>query len=860
MRESFSRSRMGIWGILACVIFVTAAGCSDQSGESAKSQGQTNDGSASQAGPEIVPPGNAEVNAAGTPQSIETRSPQKILEDMVATYRKATRYADMGRVSMRGTVDGQPLDAVFPLVTAFERPNKLRLELSEAVVVCDGKEFKASIRAVVNQVLNVPAPPEITLESLFDDPMLGQGLMMGPTQAVSWLPPPLVLMLADDPLKTLLYQSDEPKLLPPGTLEDHFCNRVQIDRPDGSLILWIDQKSNLLLRINYPIDEFERMLRLQGGAQNVLGLGITADFVNAGIDGELPAEAFVFEVPPDRRIVERFEPFGFELLGKKPEAFSFTDLEGNAVTSESLAGKPVVLQFWSVRLPASQPVLQAMQSLAAEYGDRIHCYAVSVDATADTPTTPAIRDSMLQSQLAQWQVQLPILRDPDEHAEKVFGVRLDSEMPTLPATVILSPDGKVQVFSVGYAPDLPEQAAAWIDKLLNGVDVAAEERARLDDMRSEMIRIVGRMVEQGLFIPPREILQPISDVEPVPASLPSVLKREDIFSCEALTTPGNVCVFQSTEGADRILVVDSGNTIAELDWQGNVVAKHPVPVESPDRIDFLRTATEGDRRYFVAWGMGGQQVFVLDESFQTVLRYPEKVSSPHDGTADVVPVDLDGDGKLELAVGYLGIVGVHVIDLQGKREWANRTASVAYRLVALPPDDQGKRNLLVTNTTANGMVVFDAEGRRVSEVLVPGHRVGWIAGTDLDGDGEFEFCGLDPVPFERMIAFGFDLQGRSTWELPLIEARSLPIEQICWGPFFAADTRCWVLTLADGTIRFVDRQGKLLDEFAVGGQVAGIAVSKQQGKPVLLVSIRQATSSGMTGRVVAWAFSRAGDN
>ncbi|RMF98851.1 MAG: hypothetical protein D6741_09095, partial [Planctomycetota bacterium] len=100
------------------------------------------------------------------------------------------------------------------------------------------------------------------------------------------------------------------------------------------------------------------------------------------------------------------------------------------------------------------------------------------------------------------------------------------------------------------------------------------------------------------------------------------------------------------------------------------------------------------------------------------------------------------------------------------------------------------------------------------------------------------------------------LQGHSTWEMPLIEARSLPIEQICWGPFFGDDLQCWVLTLADGTIRFVDRQGKLLDQFAVGGQVAGIAVSAYQGRPALLVSVREATSSGSTGRVVAWTFTR----
>ncbi|RMF98964.1 MAG: hypothetical protein D6741_08990, partial [Planctomycetota bacterium] len=773
MRVNFRRSRAGMWWIMAGMLLVTAAGCPDSSSGPEQPQDQADQATetdTNQAGPEVLPPGAAETEPAGGPQPIETRSPRKILEDMVAVYRKATRYADMGRVSMRGTVDGRPLDGVYPLVTAFERPNKLRLELSEAVVVCDGSEFKASIRPVVNQVLKIPAPQDIALKTLFDDPMLGQALMMGPTQSVSWLPPPLVLLLADDPLKTLLYQADEPKLLPPGTLDDHFCNRVQIDRPDGALILWIDQKTNLLLRINYPIDEFERMLRLQGGAQNVLGLGITADFVNARIDEELPAEAFVFEAPPDCRIVERFEPFGFELLGKKPDAFSFVDLEGDAVTPESVAGKPVVLQFWSVRLPVSQPVLQAIQAATAEYGDRVLCYAVSVDATADTPTTPAIRDSMLQSQLAQWQVQLPILRDPNEHAEKVFGVRLGSEMPTLPATVILGPDGTVQVFSVGFDPSLSQQAAVWIDKLLNGVDVAGEERARLVAMRSEMMDIVDRMAEQDLYILPREVTQPLNDVTPVAASEPSILKREDVFSCDALASPGNICVFKPKDGADRILVVENGDTIVELDWKGAIVAKHAVPVDPPDRIDFIRTATEGERRYFVAWGMGGQQVFVLDEAFQPVLRYPEKVSSPHDGTADVVPVDLNGDGKLELAVGYLGIVGVHVIDLQGNRIWANRTATVAYRLVALPPDAQGKRKLLVTNTNVNGMTLFDAEGRLVDEVLVPGHRVGWIAGTDLDGDGAFEFCGLDPVPFERMIAFGFDLQGHGTWEMPLIEA------------------------------------------------------------------------------------------
>ena len=92
---------------------------------------------------------------------------------------------------------------------------------------------------------------------------------------------------------------------------------------------------------------------------------------------------------------------------------------------------------------------------------------------------------------------------------------------------------------------------------------------------------------------------------------------------------------------------------------------------------------------------------MLDANGKQVLTYPEDaLKSPHSGIADVQLGDLDGDGKLKIYVGYLGVVGVQAVSLEGKRLWTNRSVSNVTRLAIGPADEKGHGDLGLRNDRA----------------------------------------------------------------------------------------------------------------------------------------------------------------
>src|SRR5262249_14461433 len=146
----------------------------------------------------------------------------------------------------------QTIEQKFDFSTAFQRPNKLRLECYEAKVVCDGDNFMAAVNGIPNLVLKIPAPKQLAVEDIFHDPQLASALVQGPGGA----PVQVGLLLTENTLAQFLQDAMQPpKLLEPDSFEGHPCNRVVVDKQDGPVTLWIDQQDNILRRIELPTIE-----------------------------------------------------------------------------------------------------------------------------------------------------------------------------------------------------------------------------------------------------------------------------------------------------------------------------------------------------------------------------------------------------------------------------------------------------------------------------------------------------------------------------------------------------------------------------------------------------------------------------
>ena len=114
------------------------------------------------------------------PDESKATSGREVLNRMIIAYRQASSYADAGAVHLVAEAGGQKIiDDTWNFSLTLVRPNKIRLQAYQAMLVCDGKKLYGSMENQPGQVLVRPAPRRITLNTLFADRVLAMGLTQG---------------------------------------------------------------------------------------------------------------------------------------------------------------------------------------------------------------------------------------------------------------------------------------------------------------------------------------------------------------------------------------------------------------------------------------------------------------------------------------------------------------------------------------------------------------------------------------------------------------------------------------------------------------------------------------------------------
>jgi thiol-disulfide isomerase/thioredoxin/outer membrane lipoprotein-sorting protein len=384
--------------------------------------------------------------------------PGKVLAQLSATYQKATSYEDAGTLRVTAeSPDGQKQQSPpMPFSVALERPNKIRVHAIQASVVADGSKLYASSDSLENQVLVTSCPKSLTLSSIFNDPMLLES-----ARAQLDVDMPQLALLLDPRAIEVLTRDGNVEALPDAEYDDATCRRVAVKGAGGTAVFWVSTKSGLLVKYEFPCDELKKRFE-------VAELSIVAEFKGARIDGEIAKEAFVFNVPGGAKLVKRFlpppPPAPSSLLGEKPAEFSFVDLEGKPVSSESLAGKVAVLDLWATwcgwcfeGFPNLEKVYQQFKG-----NDKVVILAVNQD-------DPTVTDDAVRKSFEKAKVSIPIVRDAQHVGEKVLHVE------GLPTMVVLGPDGSIEDYHIGFDAKLAETLPAKINKLLAGESLAKEE-------------------------------------------------------------------------------------------------------------------------------------------------------------------------------------------------------------------------------------------------------------------------------------------------------------------------------------------------------------------------------------------------
>jgi cytochrome oxidase Cu insertion factor (SCO1/SenC/PrrC family) len=758
-------------------------------------------------------------------------SPNEILQRLLTAYRGAKSYQDAAVFKLQFKRGGEAEAYQWPASVVFERPNRLALDVFQAKVRVDGKELKASItdpesNNIDGQFVVRMAPAELKLADLAADQLLYDILSGRPRRQ----PIQLELLLESRGLASAFAADVACQLLEDGIAGGKPCRRIAVPSPGGDFIFWIDRDQSLLRRLDYPA---AALLTDLSGDPSVTDLQFWVEMPEAKLNEKIAGDRFALEIPANAKIVKSFvpppQPLPTRLFGKQPKEFHFTTLEGQRLTQAQLTKKIVVLA-WYHDHPACEATLQQISLAAREFKDnpQVEFYAVSSDPSAVTA-------EQLRQKLADWQVELPILRDLEAFGDQSFQIEFQ---PTL---TVLDEQGRVQIFQPGGNPELAKQLAVIIDRLLKGDDLALELTTQATREQEQYAALVAKGGNEPE--PVVELAEPVIRRKSDPKSL----NLTPQWTNSELKSPGNMLIVpgKSEEEPPRLIVCTGWRGVAEVDLAGKVLRQHELELPDQAAVTFLRTVVDKEgKRYFVGAAPLAPQWFLFDEEFKVLQAYPATTDSPLSIT-DLQFADLDDDGTAEVLAANVGLLGVHATTLTGETKWRNRTYPNVISLLVTPPNDVGSWQILLTGEAGN-VLPLNRFGREEPERKVANWPLARLAVASFPTPTQAAFVGISNDAKGNLVAVGLTTPLRECWNYQLpAGAHQQPIDPIASSNVLEGHQGEWWFACADGSLHLVTEDGKLHDSLATGSILHGVAVLKHAGGGLLIVSTRDGLSASL---------------
>ncbi len=339
---------------------------------------------------------------------------QMLLREVAAAYRNLKTYRDSTRVLVKLPIGEEWVEEWVDWQVRFERPNRLRLDIQRPAtgvrieLASDGNFVRARIvdpstNDFDHQFVERPAPPRLDVPQLYaateyadlSRPRELFSLLMSlPTQLqISQLS----LLLDESPLGLLLTQAESHELLGQDVMAGVTCEKLAIDVASGRFVLWIDVRSHLLRRIDFPVPA------TAGGRQPQLTCLFTE------VETEAPSASASFALSPgsNARLVRQFvlPPMDDppQALNQETKPFSLTQLGGGILESARWRGKVAVL-CWFDASPASAAVISELQAVHDRFArdPQVEVFAVCTEPGS------ALSNESLAAKMAAWQATLPV--------------------------------------------------------------------------------------------------------------------------------------------------------------------------------------------------------------------------------------------------------------------------------------------------------------------------------------------------------------------------------------------------------------------------------------------------------------------
>jgi hypothetical protein len=267
-----------------------------------------------------------------------------------------------------------------------------------------------------------------------------------------------------------------------------------------------------------------------------------------------------------------------------------------------------------------------------------------------------------------------------------------------------------------------------------------------------------------------------------------------------------------------------------FDGEGKFLGRVELPQHSENSNGFIRTTVDptGHSWHLVS-GAGWQQVFLYDQDWKLKLAFPDE---PHSGVGDARFVDFKNDAAPSVVVGYWGGRGIQAGNLEGQLQWTNRYLDHVLQVANHPIPKSPDQSLWCTSSRGT-VLEITPDGKAQQEIPVAGHSmisltmpvgsVGGNCGLSLTKPGQY-----------ALVEFADTGKAMSSYELPPGEYPGLIPPVLTIGQS-AYDTYR-VVAGPDGSLHFVDLDGKFVDRFDYGKPITGLAAVPVDKGTILLVS------------------------
>lgn len=399
----------------------------------------------------------------------------EVLDKMLAVYHQAESYADRASYvleTVRRSEGVQREIVLFDFSLAWQRPDKIRFHYRRAYpssqqlvtidVASNGELVRSLAGELPDQVLETAAPDELTAENFIPEPSMRKTVLQVSLENIY---PQLLMLLGSGDLASVFPEDRKPHMLEREKLHDRVCHRVVLESEAGQRILWIDAENFLLRRMELPVTA---QLSSLDPDKEFNHYAVWIDFQDATVRAEISEQVFTLNIPEGARRMRRLvfppPPPPLAILGKPVAEFSFDTLEGEDITPSTLAGKVVLMEFWSTTCPPCRqhtPLLeQVYQELKDEEGFLFYAVNANLKGTSNETVSRVFKD---------WGGTIPLLRDLRETSY----TELDIE--AYPHTILINREGRLQLYEPGMHTRA-EPLLAAVHKVLDDEDLAGAAR------------------------------------------------------------------------------------------------------------------------------------------------------------------------------------------------------------------------------------------------------------------------------------------------------------------------------------------------------------------------------------------------